>query len=147
MASDPVRLLARGAAVTLADGSEHHLVIDLEALCAIEERAGSLLTFLDWGRAGFRGKALNYVRTGLVAGLAHEGLSERQIVALIDHRDLDAMRSLLDAVAMAVDEALPKAEEAPASGKESRRRSASTGTTSTTSEPSSSAEATGSSGE
>ena len=147
MASDGARLLARGATIKLGE-QEYQLRYDFESIVLIEEREGSLLGFLEELGKGWRGKQFRCLRTGLVAGLAHTGLSEREIVPLIDHRNLEAMRSYTDAINEAINEALPQnKDEASASGKASRKAKDSTGSSSTDSSPSTLAVVTASSGE
>lgn len=147
MASEPVRLLAKGVPVVLADGEEYRLIVDLEALCVIEDEAGSLLSFLDSRNKGYAGKKVKAIRIGLHAALSHTGMSAKKIDTLIDHRSLEALQRYDDALGEALNQGLPDATEAPASGKGSTKTKDSTGSTSTGSEPSDSDVATVSSGE
>lgn len=150
MATEGIRLLADGAPVTLKDGTQRRLILDMEALAVIEERMGSLSAYVEGLQRGFRGKHVSAVLAGLEAALRHyrdprgdPEFTRRRIASLVY---FDRLTTYADALDQAWDEGIPMAEprgKAAASKKarRSRGQNSSDGSRSTT------AAALGSSGE
>lgn len=103
MATDGLRLLARGAAVVLKDGVERRLILDMEALAVIEERMGSLSAYSEGLNRAFRGKRVTSTLAGLEAGLSHlrddygvPAFSRKRVAALMEFGKLDQYIAALD---------------------------------------------------
>src|SRR5438094_4907156 len=109
--SDGARLLARGVEITLKDGA-HRVILDYEALEALEERFGGLDEFVaHLQEESWKGARLQTVRFGLAAGLLHEKPVDESLEGfqvrvrnLLSARDLIAY---LEALLIAIQESLP----------------------------------------
>lgn len=142
--TDADRLVAAGRPITLADGSIVRLRFGFRGLLALEESFGSLTAveeILSQVAEG-KGKLLDPLVRLLAAGLVSEGLG---FDAVADRLDIARLESYVEALVVALEEALPAAKVGkgatavvPTNG--------SLGPTSTTSPPSGSIEATTSSG-
>lgn len=146
--SDATRLRGDGQPITMVDGTTETLVFDFDALCEVEELFGSLSAFTSLLTTGARGPILNTVAKGVSAGLRH--LPEPPTVADVRRRlDSRLSREYVDALDTAFYDAMPAAQEGDENeteGKGSGETSDSPGASTTTSPPSSSVEATASSG-
>jgi len=132
--SEADRLLARGAPVTIA-GKPARLIFTFEALERLEEEFGGLDEFVASLREeGLKKNRIRNVRRGMVAGLLHTKPEEQDIVdfelevrAQLDFRDFMAY---LEALTLALTEAMPRSEGAEApkvNGSGSSRGRSSTG--------------------
>lgn len=128
--SEAVRLLAPGVDVTL-QGRTYPLIFDFEALCALEEEMGGLDVFAQ--RLSDNKQRLRTVRAGMVAALAHTGMTRAEIVSKLEYNHAGRY---LNAMTEAFIQALPEPE--PSDSPNSRGSSDSPGDATTTSPPSSS---------
>lgn len=112
---------AQGKAITLADGKTYHLVFDMNAMCAMEERYGSLegamnaLTEIGTEEKDGNGKAkpkrvMKDLRFMLWTALQHDNdeLTERQAAKLITFAN---MSQVMDALNAAMQVSVPEADE------------------------------------
>ena len=135
--SDAERLRAAGHTVTLAD-QQVPLVYDFNAMLLLEKEWGSLPAISErllWPADGL----LASVQSFLAAGLAHLGITAEQVRQTIL---LGELKNYQHAVQSAIAEAFPTSEGKAEGGE----TTGSTGTGSTTSPPSDTAEPTASSG-
>lgn len=145
----PSVIAQRGKKITLIDGTIVTCVYTFSSLMRIEEDFGSVNGALAVVGQGSNGTAFTSVAQILAAGLEHEQTSDGQKLD-----DLDTLRSLLDpmkfntysdAVGAAIEAAFPDAGESDGEGDTDPSKD-SPGESGTTSRPSSSGEATSSSG-
>lgn len=140
MATDAERLRAAGHKVTLADG-EQVLVFDFEACMLLEQRFGGLPEVNR--RLKFSGDtAMADVLGFLIAGLTHTGMDEDEVRSQVLVGELANYAAAIDA---AITEAFPEPNKGKARER-GRAKRPSSGTSSTTSPPSPTAEALSSSG-
>lgn len=144
--SDGARLRARGHPITLMDDTEATLIYDFDSLETLEEEFGSigaLVTLVEVDDAGVPvGKAFRPLRIFIGAGLLHAGYSIDDAKRILDPSRLT---EYFGAAQAALGDALPRAGKAE-EAQNGRGPNGSTGASSTTSEPSSSAELTPTSG-
>ena len=100
--SEAERLRAPGVDVTLA-GKVYPLIFDFEALCLLEDEMGGLDVFAQ--RLADNKQRLRTVRAGMVAALAHTGMSRPEIVAKLEY---NKVRLYLEAMTEAFIQALPE---------------------------------------
>ncbi|HCW79597.1 MAG TPA: hypothetical protein DG942_00655 [Ruminococcaceae bacterium] len=112
---------AQGKAITLADGKTYHLVFDMNAMCAMEDRYGSLESAMDaLTGIGTEGKGpdgkpkpkkiMKDIRFMLWTALQHDNdeLTEHQAAKLITFAN---MNQVMDALGEAMQASVPEADE------------------------------------
>jgi hypothetical protein len=134
--SEGARVIGAGVPITIG-GEEHRLFFGFPALEIIEDELGGLLEFTNGLNGGYRSKRFKSIRVGLQAGLAHEGLTRKDLDDLTGalHASLQEGFEAIDTVHRAICEAFdqsippPKAKRpSKASGREKGSRGpASTG--------------------
>ncbi len=115
--TDSDRLLAQGAVVHLTDGREVPLRYNMRALKMLEDRFGTIegvntaIPVDDEGRP--TGKVFGPMLDLLIPGLLHTGLSEDELIDLLDPKRLDEYGTALGA---AMAEAFPAPKSAQGNG-------------------------------
>ena len=103
--SEAERLRAHGVDVTLG-GKTYPLIFDFEALCLLEEEMGGLTVFAE--RLADHKQRLRTVRAGMVAALAHTGMSRAEIVGQMAYKDANRyLAAMTDAFIQALPEPGP----------------------------------------
>lgn len=72
MSDESEALLNEGEPITLADGTDHRLIFDFEALMRIEALGYTVNDYLSLLARHWDGPIATVVRAGIIAGLSHE---------------------------------------------------------------------------
>lgn len=112
---------AQGEAITLADGKVYHLIVDMNAICAMEDRYGSIESAVDvLGNIGAeeRGKdgkakpkkCMKDIRFMLWVALQHnnDDLTEREAGKLITASNVN---EVIDMLGRAMSASMPETDE------------------------------------
>lgn len=137
--SDAERLRAAGHTATLAGGDVVPLVYDFDAWLTLEQRFGSLAVINEMLRFDPSGPVLDTIFTLLSVGLAHLGMTETELRPRLLMAERWRYRQ-------AIEDAITESWVEPEGKDLEAAASASNGTSSTTSPPSVTDEATSSSG-
>jgi 3-oxoacyl-(acyl-carrier-protein) synthase len=119
MTTDAERIIADPIAVVIG-GTEYPLKFDFLALMKIEERFDGLLHFTDALNSNWRKKRLTAIHAGLVAALAHAGMTPRDVDKITAHLVGDGFKdiaSVADALNAAFDQAIPAPAKSKTPGK------------------------------
>ena len=101
--SDAARVLAKGTAVTLKDGSIKALVFDFEAVAMLEDKYGSLDEFVAVLQG--QGKRFTAIKDAMVAALAHTGMTAAEISKLLEFKQF---QNYVEALGAAFYEGMPE---------------------------------------
>jgi hypothetical protein len=104
--SDGTRVLAKGTAVTLKDGSTQALVFDFEAIAMLEDKYGSLDEFVAVLQGN--GKRFTAIKDAMVAALAHTGKTAYEIGKLLEFKHF---QQYVEALGAAFYEGMPEGME------------------------------------
>jgi hypothetical protein len=103
--SDLKRLMAKGTEIKLKGGASVRLVLEAEALCAIEDEYGNLNAFAETLQAATGGKMFHHLVFTLAAAL---GMSREETLSVFDTKQTGRY---IEAISVALAEALPLEEE------------------------------------